>query len=46
MIELIIDSKRKDLGGFEVGRILPFAKHRMVGPLQRQRTIHAVPCRL
>ena len=32
MIELVIDSKRKDLGGFEVGRILPFAKHRMVGP--------------
>ncbi len=32
MIELIIDAKRKDLGGFEVGRILPFAKHRMVGP--------------
>ncbi|HUO22311.1 MAG TPA: pirin family protein [Caulobacteraceae bacterium] len=32
MIELVIDAVRKDLGGFEVGRILPFAKKRMVGP--------------
>jgi hypothetical protein len=32
MIELVIDAKRKDLGGFEVGRVLPFAKRRMVGP--------------
>ena len=32
MIDLIIDQRRKDLGGFEVGRVLPFAKHRMVGP--------------
>jgi redox-sensitive bicupin YhaK (pirin superfamily) len=32
MIELVIDARRKDLGGFEVGRILPFAKRRMVGP--------------
>ena len=32
MIELVIDGQRKDLGGFEVGRILPFAKRRMVGP--------------
>jgi redox-sensitive bicupin YhaK (pirin superfamily) len=32
MIELIIDQRRKDLGGFEVGRVLPFAKRRMVGP--------------
>jgi len=32
MIELVIDSRRRDLGGFEVGRVLPFAKHRMVGP--------------
>ncbi len=32
MIELIIDQRRKDLGGFEVGRVLPFAPHRMVGP--------------
>ncbi len=32
MIELVIDQKRKDLGGFEVGRVLPFAKRRMVGP--------------
>ncbi|HEY4030478.1 MAG TPA: pirin family protein [Caulobacteraceae bacterium] len=32
MIELVIESHRKDLGGFEVGRVLPFAKKRMVGP--------------
>jgi len=33
MIELVIDQRRRDLGGgFEVGRILPFAKRRMVGP--------------
>ena len=32
MIELVIDARRRDLGGFEVGRVLPFAKHRMVGP--------------
>ena len=32
MIELVIDQKRRDLGGFEVGRVLPHAGHRMVGP--------------
>ncbi len=32
MIDLIIDQRRKDLGGFEVGRVLPFHSHRMVGP--------------
>ena len=32
MIELVIASRRRDLGGFEVGRVLPFAKRRMVGP--------------
>jgi redox-sensitive bicupin YhaK (pirin superfamily) len=32
MIEMVIEARRKDLGGFEVGRILPFAKRRMVGP--------------
>jgi hypothetical protein len=32
MIEMVIESHRKDLGGFEVGRVLPFAKKRMVGP--------------
>src|SRR5579862_118260 len=32
MIELVIDSRRRDLGGFEVGRVLPFHSHRMVGP--------------
>jgi redox-sensitive bicupin YhaK (pirin superfamily) len=32
MIELVIDQRRRDLGGFEVGRVLPHAGHRMVGP--------------
>ena len=32
MIELVIDARRKDLGGFEVGRVLPFHARRMVGP--------------
>jgi len=32
MIEIVIDARPHDLGGFSVGRALPFAKHRMVGP--------------
>jgi redox-sensitive bicupin YhaK (pirin superfamily) len=28
----MIPSRRKDLGGFEVGRVLPWTKRRMVGP--------------
>ncbi len=32
MIERVIDSRRRDLGGFEVGRVLPFPSRRMVGP--------------
>lgn len=32
MIELIIEQRRRDLGGFEVGRVLPYAKRRTVGP--------------
>jgi redox-sensitive bicupin YhaK (pirin superfamily) len=33
MIELAISSRRKDLGGgFQVGRVLPYAARRMVGP--------------
>jgi redox-sensitive bicupin YhaK (pirin superfamily) len=32
MIELIIAQRRRDLGSFEVGRVLPFAQRRMVGP--------------
>ena len=33
MIDLIIDERERDLGGgFVVGRVLPFAKRRMVGP--------------
>src|SRR5690242_12138246 len=33
MIELIIDPSRRNLGSFEVGRVLPSGKRRMVGPL-------------
>jgi redox-sensitive bicupin YhaK (pirin superfamily) len=32
MIENVIEQRRRDLGGFEVGRVLPHAKRRMVGP--------------
>jgi redox-sensitive bicupin YhaK (pirin superfamily) len=32
MLELAIEQRRRDLGGFEVGRLLPYAKRRMVGP--------------
>src|ERR1041385_2847351 len=32
MIDLVIPQRRRDLGGFEVGRVLPFAQRRMVGP--------------
>ncbi len=32
MIRLVIDRRRKDLGGFEVGRVLPYPAHQMVGP--------------
>ncbi|MBL8659936.1 MAG: pirin family protein [Rhodospirillales bacterium] len=32
MIEMVIRQRRHSLGGFEVGRVLPFAKRRMVGP--------------
>jgi redox-sensitive bicupin YhaK (pirin superfamily) len=32
MIDLVIEQRRKSLGGFEVGRVLPYAKRRMVGP--------------
>jgi redox-sensitive bicupin YhaK (pirin superfamily) len=32
MIEIVISQRRRDLGGFEVGRVLPFAERRMVGP--------------
>lgn len=32
MIDLIIQQRIRDLGSFEVGRVLPFAQHRMVGP--------------
>jgi redox-sensitive bicupin YhaK (pirin superfamily) len=32
MLELVIDQRRRDLGGFEVGRVLPSGQRRMVGP--------------
>ena len=32
MIDLVIQQRRRDLGGFEVGRVLPYAKRRMIGP--------------
>lgn len=32
MIELVIEQRRRDLGSFEVGRVLPDGKRRMVGP--------------
>ena len=32
MIELVINARRRDLGGFEVGRVLPWTGRRMVGP--------------
>jgi redox-sensitive bicupin YhaK (pirin superfamily) len=31
-IEIVIEPRTRDLGGFTVGRVLPFAKRRMVGP--------------
>ncbi|MBW8882485.1 MAG: pirin family protein, partial [Asticcacaulis sp.] len=31
-ISLVIPPREKDLGGFMVRRVLPFARHRMVGP--------------
>ncbi len=31
-IELVISSRERDLGGFSVRRLLPYATHRMVGP--------------
>jgi len=32
VLDLVIDQRRRDIGGFEVGRVLPSARHRMVGP--------------
>lgn len=32
MIELVIEQRRRSIGSFEVGRVLPFAGGRMVGP--------------
>jgi redox-sensitive bicupin YhaK (pirin superfamily) len=32
MIELVIDQRRRHIGSFEVGRVLPFSERHMVGP--------------
>ena len=32
MIDLVIDQRRRSIGSFEVGRILPSARRRMIGP--------------
>jgi redox-sensitive bicupin YhaK (pirin superfamily) len=32
MIDLVIHQRRRDLGGFEVGRVLPYPRRRMIGP--------------
>jgi redox-sensitive bicupin YhaK (pirin superfamily) len=32
MIDLVIEERSRDLGGFIVGRVLPYAPRRMVGP--------------
>lgn len=32
MLDFVIDQRRRDLGGFEVGRVLPGTQRRMVGP--------------
>lgn len=32
LIEVVIEGRRRDLGGFEVGRVLPWTKRRTVGP--------------
>lgn len=32
MLELVINKRTRDLGGFSVGRLLPFAQRRTVGP--------------
>jgi redox-sensitive bicupin YhaK (pirin superfamily) len=31
-IETIIEARRRDLGGFSVGRVLPSARRKLVGP--------------
>ncbi len=31
-VEIVIEPRTRDLGGFTVGRVLPYAKRRMVGP--------------
>jgi redox-sensitive bicupin YhaK (pirin superfamily) len=32
MLDLVIEPRRRDLGGFQVGRVLPHLKRRMIGP--------------
>src|SRR5215213_9282149 len=32
MLDMVIEARRRSLGALEVGRVLPYAKRRMVGP--------------
>lgn len=32
MLDIVIDQRPRSLGGFDVGRVLPYAQRRMVGP--------------
>ena len=32
MLDLVIERRKRSLGGFDVGRVLPYGPHRMVGP--------------
>lgn len=32
MLDFVIDQRRRDIGGLEVGRVLPAARRRMIGP--------------
>ena len=32
MLDIVIEARRRSIGAFEVGRVLPFARRRMVGP--------------
>ena len=44
MIEMVIDARRKDLGGFEVGRVLPFHSRRFLRT-QPQASYRSKLCR-
>ena len=46
MIELLIERRRRDLRGFSVGRVLPYAQRRMVGGAETVGTGGAVSRRI